>query len=155
MSIQPNDGMVSFRHELFQEYFASEALLESHGNADALARVLRLPINQELVEFAVGSLTGSADVGALLTELDSIPLFGACLNGLCGMHAKATAKSLASAAIGRLEEFVRAARFDRGEPIQGRYLQLTCDTSACDPLRAGDRVCLIAAATYYDDQLLD
>jgi hypothetical protein len=95
-------GHVAFRHESLQAFFATENLLVSQNNTDALSETLARPINAELVEFAFGSFFSSKEVESALARCRSTSVLSACLVGRCGPAATRTVVDHCVAALDRI-----------------------------------------------------
>jgi hypothetical protein len=121
-------GRTAFRHELLQNFFATEDLLLK---ADSLNYELVKTFNDELAEFAIGGLAGARNIEQTLAHIGSPNLLSACLSGQCGALARRTVEDRCRAAIDRLEAKITAATFDCAPEgrEQDSSLPITIDTA--------------------------
>lgn len=107
-----SQGRATFRHELLQDFFATEELLHVTPSSQGLGLALLKPLYAGLAEFAIGSLSSGIDVAAALSGLQPQNLLSACLSERCGPIAQKYVESKCAAALDRIRDRYCAISFD-------------------------------------------
>ena len=98
-----DQGAVRFRHDLIADFFASDHLLRTAGNARDLTRLIERPINAELREFVLGSATLTSETMTLLDGDIGNAVIDAALIGRCGAAVLRTMQDRCLDVIDRIE----------------------------------------------------
>ncbi|MBY5747440.1 NERD domain-containing protein [Rhizobium leguminosarum] len=114
---------LSFRHEMLLLFFAAEHLLLHAANSESMGKLLVDPINEELAEYVLGSLSAAREIDAALASVKSLELLADALMGRCGSPVRRTILDRTKAALtvlgrryGELD-----VRYDEQEEERGRY----------------------------------
>ncbi|MBI3756517.1 MAG: NERD domain-containing protein [Deltaproteobacteria bacterium] len=89
--VELRHGQCSFRHEMLQEFFEAEGLLENGAAAADIASAVAQPRNRRLAALVLGGLPTRADVRTVLRALGSAELMRDCLLGHYGEETAAGA----------------------------------------------------------------
>jgi hypothetical protein len=141
-------GRGAFKHELLQDFFATEELLRIASLPQTLGQALSKPIHSGLAEFAVGALAGGMEVAATLSELHDTALISACVSGRCGPIAKQYVVGECNAALERLGQRYCAVTFDLPKNTD-RFL--SADLSAAPSFNTRDAPYLAAAMSIFPE----
>jgi hypothetical protein len=143
-----SQGRATFKHELLQDFFATEELLRITPLIRDLGHSLSRPINASLAEFAIGALASGVDVAAALSELRSKSLLSACLSGRCGPVAQQYVEGECAAALDRLRNRYCAISFDLK---QDSDRALSVDAGRTKPFNPQDAPYLAVAMMIFPD----
>ena len=143
-----SQGRAAFKHELLQDFFATEELLRITSRPRALGQALSKPINASLAEFAIGALASGVDVAAALSELRSKSLLSGCLSGRCGPVAQQYVEGECAAALDRLRNRYCAMSFDLE---QNSDRALSVDVTRTKPFNPQDAPYLAVAMMIFPD----
>ncbi|MBA8909912.1 nuclease-related domain-containing protein [Aminobacter ciceronei] len=132
---------VSFRHEMLQLFFAAEHLLLHAVNSASIGKLLADPINEELAEYVLGSLSAAREIDAALASVKSLELLADALMGRCGSPVRRTIIDRTKAALivlgrryGEMD-----ARYDEQKEERGRYSPVTIHAGGAATLSQEDR----------------
>jgi len=141
-------GRVTFKHELLQDFFAAGQLLRVAADSKELSQALSKPLNAGLAEFAIGALASGIDIVTAFSELSSTALLSACLSGRCGPAARDYVEGECAAALDRLRDRYCAISFDLS---QEHERELSIDDSRSAPFKSRDASYLAAAMMIFPD----
>lgn len=82
------NGRVGFRHDLFGDFFAADAILGLAESPEALTALARQPIHAELREFLLGGCQTTAEIESLLSNAPDSRLIESALSGRAGQKAR-------------------------------------------------------------------
>ncbi|CAM5771851.1 hypothetical protein LMIY3S_03647 [Labrys miyagiensis] len=141
-------GHSAFKHELLQDFFASDEILRITARPEELGQLLTKPLYAGLAEFVIGALSTSVALAACLSPLHSPSLLAACLRGRCGSVAFHYVKGESAQALERLRSRYCAMVFDAEdrEPIQ-----LLVDDHRAQPFQPSDKPYLAVAMMVFPD----
>lgn len=107
---------VSFRHEMFLNVFAAEAIIRRAGDdPGAVVAALRLPQHLEMRPFVLGAIDDDSFRRQVLPHLSDTRVVQACLAGQCGPDAQRWANERCDEVLARLVQEVEAVRFELSE----------------------------------------
>ncbi|MET3524212.1 nuclease-related domain-containing protein [Mesorhizobium abyssinicae] len=132
---------LSFRHEMLQLFFAAEHLLLHAENSESIGKLLADPINEELAEYVLGSLSATREIDVALASVKSLELLADALMGRCGSPVRRTVLDRTKAALTVLGRRYGEmdVRYDEQEEERGRYSPVTLHAGGSTTLSRDDQ----------------